>query len=131
MRSTTVERFFSPHLRLRGRKDAGVDITKPVTGAEASNAARRREGMQEKKDQNPMEATRFFEYVRNNSLLQYAALAQLAIADIAFERDDGASREPYRNRQGASFAPQGDYAAFRSARVLNDRPRSSSFCLEP
>jgi outer membrane protein assembly factor BamD len=118
-----------------GGKDAGVDITKPVTGAEASNAAKAYEkGMQEKQDQNPMEATRFFEYVRNNfPYSQYAALAQLAIADIAFERDDWAqAANQYQEFvKGHPSHPKADYAAFRvGLAYFNDRP-SELFLLPP
>ena len=113
----------------------GVDITKPVTGAEASNAAKAYEkGLQEKKDQNPLEATRFFEYVRNNfPYSQYAALAQLAIADMAFERDDWLQAATlYQDfvKQHPSH-PKADYAAFRAGTAyFNDRP-SDLFLLPP
>jgi outer membrane protein assembly factor BamD len=117
-----------------GGKDS-IDITKPVTGAEASNAAKAYEkGMQEKKDQNPLEATRFFEYVRNNfPYSQYASLAQLAIADMAFDRDDWAqSATLYQDfvKQHPSH-PKADYAAFRTGTAyFNDRP-SNFFLLPP
>jgi outer membrane protein assembly factor BamD len=118
-----------------GGKDAGVDITKPVTGAEASNAAKAYEkGMLEKKDGNPMEATRFFEYVRNNfPYSQYASLAQLAIADMAFERDDwGQAAIQYQDFvKGHPSHPKADYAAFRvGLSYFNDRP-SELFILPP
>ena len=113
----------------------GVDITKPVTGAEASNAAKAYEkGLQEKKDQNPIEATRFFEYVRNNfPYSQYAALAQLAIADMAFDRDDWAPASAlYQDFvKGHPSHPKADYAAFRAGLAyFNDRP-STLFFLPP
>jgi len=113
----------------------GVDITKPVTGAEASNAAKAYEkGLQEKKDQNPIEATRFFEYVRNNfPYSQYAALAQLAIADMAFDRDDWAPASAlYQDFvKGHPSHPKADYAAFRAGLAyFNDRP-SNLFFLPP
>ena len=112
-----------------------MDITKPVTGAEASNAAKAYEkGMQEKKDQNPMEATRFFEYVRNNfPYSQFAALAQLAVADIAFERDDWtqAANQYQEFVKGHPSHPKADYAAFRvGLAYFNDRP-SAVFFLPP
>jgi outer membrane protein assembly factor BamD len=136
MRSTTARALLLAALcACAGGKDAGVDITKPVTGAEASNAAKAYEkGMQEKKDQNPMEATRFFEYVRNNfPYSQYAALAQLAIADIAFERDDWAqAANQYQEFvKGHPSHPKADYAAFRvGLAYFNDRP-SQLFLLPP
>jgi len=136
MRSTTGRALlFATLCACAGGKDAGVDITKPVTGAEASNAAKAYEkGMQEKQDQNPMEATRFFEYVRNNfPYSQYAALAQLAIADIAFERDDWAqAANQYQEFvKGHPSHPKADYAAFRvGLAYFNDRP-SELFLLPP
>ena len=117
-----------------GGKDS-VDITKPVTGAEASNAAKAYEkGIQEKKDQNPIEATRFFEYVRNNfPYSQYASLAQLAIADMAFERDDWSlAATQYQDFvKSHPSHPKADYAAFRvGLAYFNDRP-SDVFILPP
>jgi outer membrane protein assembly factor BamD len=135
MRSTTVRALLLAALcGCAGSKDA-VDITKPVTGAEASNAAKAYEkGMQEKKDQSPIEATRFFEYVRNNfPYSQYAALAQLAIADIAFERDDWAqAANQYQEFvKGHPSHPKADYAAFRvGLAYFSDRP-SEFFLLPP
>ena len=114
---------------------SGVDITKPVTGAEASNAAKAYEkGMQEKKDHNPLEATRYFEYVRNNfPYSQYAALAQLAIADMAYERDDWSQAATLYQDFVKSHPshPKADYAAFRAGMAyFNDRP-SDVFMLPP
>src|ERR1700681_750518 len=70
-------------------KDA-IDITKPVTGAAASDASKAYDKAQvEKKDQNFQEATRLFEFVRNNfPYSQFASLSELALADMAFDRDD-------------------------------------------
>ena len=112
-----------------------IDITKPVTGAEASNAAKAYEkGLQEKKDGNPLEATRFFEYVRNNfPYSQYAALAQLAIADMAFDRDDWTQAATLYQDFVKSHPshPKADYAAFRAGMAyFNDRP-SNVFLLPP
>src|SRR5437868_6479830 len=112
----------------------GVDITKPVTGAEASNAERAyKRGMQEKKDKNYLEAVRYLEYVRNNfPYSQYAALAELAVADMSFERDDwGTAATQYQDfaRIHPSH-PQADYAAFRAGLARwEDRP--SDFWLLP
>jgi len=135
MRSTTISALLLSALcACAGGKD-GVDITKPVTGAEASNAAKAYEkGMQEKKDQNPMEATRFFEYVRNNfPYSQYASLAQLAIADMAFERDDwSVAATQYQDFvKSHPSHPKADYAAFRVGLAhFNDRP-SDVFLFPP
>ncbi len=135
MRSTTASALILLLLcACAGGKD-GIDITKPVTGAEASNAAKAYEkGLQEKKDQNPLEATRFFEYVRNNfPYSQYASLAQLAIADMAFERDDwGLAATQYQDFvKSHPSHPKADYAAFRvGLAYFNDRP-SNVFLLPP
>jgi outer membrane protein assembly factor BamD len=135
MRSTTAKALLLATLCACASGKDTVDITKPVTGAEASNAAKAYEkGLQEKKDQNPMEATRFFEYVRNNfPYSQYASLSQLAIADMAFERDDW----PQAATQYQDFVkshpshPKADYAAFRvGLAYFNDRP-SNVFLLPP
>jgi len=112
-----------------------IDITKPVTGAEASNAAKAYEkGLQEKKDGNPLEATRYFEYVRNNfPYSQYAALGQLAIADMAFDRDDWPQAATLYQDFVKSHPshPKADYAAFRAGvAYFNDRP-SDVFLLPP
>src|SRR6267154_4865501 len=135
MRSTTARALFLALLYSCASTKEGVDITKPVTGAEASNAAKAYErGMQEKKDQNPMEATRFFEYVRNNfPYSQYAALAQLAIADMAFERDDWSQAATQYQDFVKSHPshPKADYAAYRTGLAyFNDRA-SDVFILPP
>src|SRR5438552_19063339 len=135
MRSTTASALILLLLcACAGGKD-GIDITKPVTGAEASNAAKAYEkGLQEKKDQNPLEATRFFEYVRNNfPYSQYAALAQLAIADMAFDRDDWPQAATLYQDFVKSHPshPKADYASFRAGMAhFNDRP-SDVFLLPP
>src|SRR5882724_11237533 len=136
MRSTTGRALLLAALcACAGGKDAGVDITKPVTGAEASNAAKAYEkGMQEKKDHNPLEATRYFEYVRNNfPYSQYAALAQLAIADMAYERDDWSQAATQYQDFVKSHPshPKADYAAYRTGLAyFNDRA-SDVFILPP
>ena len=113
----------------------GVDITKPVTGAEASNAAKAYEkGVQEKKDQNPLEATRYFEYVRNNfPYSQYASLAQLAIADMAFERDDWTTAATLYQDFVKSHPshPKADYASFRVGLAYYQDKPSEWFLLPP
>ena len=134
MRSTAEALLFSLLCACASGKDT-VDITKPVTGAEASNAAKAYEkGMQEKKDQNPMEATKFFEYVRNNfPYSQYAALSQLAIADMSFEHDDWSqAATQYQDFVKTHPShPKADYAAFRvGLAYFNDRP-STMFLLPP
>jgi outer membrane protein assembly factor BamD len=117
-----------------GGKDA-VDITKPVTGAEASNATRAYEkGLEEKKSQNYLEATRYFEWVRNNfPYSQYAALAELSLADMTYERDDYASAATAYQDFVKSHPshPKADYASFRVGLAhYQDRP-SEFFLLPP
>ena len=109
-----------------GGKDA-VDITKPVTGAEASNAEKAfNRGVQERKDKNYLEAVRYFEYVRNNfPYSQFASLAELAIADMSFDRDDWATAATqYLDFvKGHPSHPKADYAAFRAGLARwEDRP---------
>jgi len=116
-----------------GNKD-NLDITRPVTGAEASNAEKAyARGLQEKKGKNYFEAIRYLEYVRNNfPYSQYAALAELAIADMSFDRDDwGAAATQYQDfvRSHPSH-PRADYAAFRAGLARwEDKP--SDFWLLP
>ena len=70
-----------------------IDITKPITGEAATNASRAyQQGQDEKGRSSFVEATRYFEWVRNNfPYSQYAALSELALADMAFERGDFAA----------------------------------------
>jgi outer membrane protein assembly factor BamD len=108
-------------------KKADVDVTKPVTGAEASNAAKAYEkGVQERKEQNPVEAVRYFEFVKNNfPYSQYAALAELAIADMDFDHDDwaGAANAYSEFVKSHPSHPQAAYAAYRIGfSHYNDRP---------
>ena len=117
-----------------GGKDA-VDLTKPVTG-EASRSAERayQQGLEEKRVQNYLEGTRYFEYVRNNfPYSQFAALSELAIADMTFDRDDFAgAAHPYQDFIKAHPShPQADYAAFRvGLSHYQDKP-SDWFLLPP
>ena len=108
-------------------KKSDVDVTKPVTGAEASNAAKAYEkGVQERKDQNPVEAVRYFEFVKNNfPYSQYAALAELAIADMNFDHDDwnGAANAYSDFVKSHPSHPQAPYAAYRIGfSHYNDKP---------
>src|SRR5436190_11037052 len=111
------------------------DITKPITGAAASDAGRAYEkGVQEMKDKNYLEATRFFESVRNNfPYSQFAALAELAIADMNFERDDyGGAAVAYQDfvKSHPSHA-KADYAAFRVGLSHYEDKSSDWFLLPP
>jgi len=112
-----------------------VDITKPIVGEAATNAEKafkRAEG--ERKSSNYLEATRYYEWVKNNfPYSQYASLSELALADMAFDRDDHESAakayEEFVKRHPSH--PSSDYAAFRIglARYL-DRA-SDTFILPP
>jgi outer membrane protein assembly factor BamD len=118
-----------------GHGKDGIDITKPVTGAEASNAAiAYNKGQQEKKDQNYIEATRLLEYVRTNfPYSQYSALAQLSLADMAFDREDwAAAATQYQDFvKSHPSHPKADYAAYRVGfAYFQDRP-SDLFLLPP
>jgi outer membrane protein assembly factor BamD len=117
-----------------GSKD-GVDLTKPVTGEAARSAERSyKQGLEEKRVQNYLEATRYFEYVRNNfPYSQFAALSELAIADMNFERDDFAgAANAYKDFVKAHPShPQADYAAWRVGLAnFQDKP-SDWFLLPP
>ncbi len=111
------------------------DLTKPITGAAASDAAKAYEkGMSEKKDKNYLEATRYFESVRNNfPYSQFAALADLAVADMAFERDDFASAaSAYQDFvKSHPSHPKADYAAFRVGLSNFEDKASDWFILPP
>jgi outer membrane protein assembly factor BamD len=116
-------------------KKNDVDITKPVSGVEASNAGKAYEhGLSERKEQNPVEAVRYFEFVKNNfPYSQYAALAELAIADMAYDREDWAQAATAYGDFVKSH-PSHSLAAYAAYRVglahYNDRP-SDWFLLPP
>jgi outer membrane protein assembly factor BamD len=116
-----------------GSKDS-LDITKPVTGAEATNAERAyKRGIAEKADKNYIEATRYLEWVRTNfPYSQYSSLAELAIADMAYEREDwGAAAAAYQDFvKSHPSHPKADYASFRvGLAYYQDKP--SDFWLMP
>jgi len=94
-----------------------VDATKPVSGAEASNAEKAyRKGLEEKGNSSYIDATKYFEYVRNNfPYSQYAALSELALADMAYERDDyGIAAADYADFvKSHPSHPKADYASYR------------------
>jgi outer membrane protein assembly factor BamD len=117
-----------------GGKDS-IDITKPVTGEAATNAQRGyQKALQEKKDSNFLEATRYFEWVRNNfPYSQYAALSELSLADMAYERDDyAAAAAAYQDFvKSHPSHPKADYASFRIGLAhYQDKP-SEWFLLPP
>lgn len=112
-----------------------IDITKPLTGTAASDASRAYEkGAAEKKDHNYLEATRYFEAVRNSfPYSQYAALSELAIADMHFEQDNyGAAAAAYQDfvKSHPSHA-RADYASFRVGLAYYEDRSSDWFLLPP
>lgn len=103
------------------------DVAKPVSGAEASNAGKAYEkGIKERHDQNFVEAVRYFEFVKNNfPYSQYAALSELAIADMDFDHDDwnGAATAYGEFVKSHPSHPQAGYAAYRIGfSHYNDKP---------
>ena len=118
-----------------GADKAGVDITKPVTGDAATNAERAyKNGLEEKKSSNFVEATRYLEYVRNNfPYSQYAALSELALADMAFERDDYATAATAYQDFVKSHPshPRADFAAFRVGLAYYQDKAGDWFLLPP
>lgn len=112
-----------------------AELTKPVTGPAANNAERAyKDAMREKHDQNYIEATRLFEYVRNNfPYSQFAALSELGLADMSYEREDyAAAATAYQDFVKAHPSHvKADYAAFRVGLAhYQDKP-SDMFLLPP
>jgi outer membrane protein assembly factor BamD len=112
-----------------------ADLTKPVTGPAANNAERAfKDAAREKQDQNYIEATRLFEYVRNNfPYSQYAALSELGLADMSYDREDyAAAATAYQDFVKAHPShTKADYAAFRVGLAhFQDKP-SDMFLLPP
>jgi len=112
-----------------------VDITKPIVGDAATNAEKAfRRGETERKGQNYLEATRYFEWVKNNfPYSQYSALSELALADMSFERDDNdAAAKAYEEFvKSHPSHPQADYAAYRVGLARYNDKASDSFILPP
>jgi outer membrane protein assembly factor BamD len=116
-----------------GGKDS-LDITKPVTGAEATNAERAyKRGIAEKADKNFIDATRYLEWVRTNfPYSQYSSLSELALADMAYEREDwAAAAAAYQDFvKSHPSHPKADYASFRvGLAYYQDKP--TDFWLMP
>jgi len=111
-----------------------VDATKPVTGVEASNAEKAyRKGLEEKSSSNFIDATKYFEYVRNNfPYSQYAALSELALADMYYERDEfGSAAAAYGDFvKSHPSHPKADYAAYRIG-LAHFADRSSEMFVYP
>ena len=111
-----------------------VDITKPLSGEASTNADKAyRKGLEEKASSAYLEATRYFEWVRNNfPYSQYAALSDLALHDMAFERDDFTSAATgYADFvKSHPSHPKADYASFRIG-LSHFADRSSEVFLLP
>ena len=109
------------------------DITKaPKPTSDVARAYEK--GMQEFKEKNYLEATKFMELVRQNyPYSQYASLAELALADMFFEREDwGMAASAYQDfvKSHPSHA-KADYAAFRVGLAnFEDKP-SDVFLFPP
>ena len=117
-----------------GSKD-NLDITKPITGDAATNAAKAYQlGLDQTQHRSYLDAVRYFEWVKNNfPYSQYAALSELAMADMEFVRDDFASAaSAYAEFVKAHPShPKAAYAAFRvGVSQYNDR-QSEWFLLPP
>jgi outer membrane protein assembly factor BamD len=113
----------------------GKDATKPASGDAAKNgAAVYAQAQQERKDQNYLQAQTLFEAVRANfPYSQYAALSELALADMAFDRDDyGAAATAYQDFVKAHPShPKADYAAFRVGLARYEDKAGDWFILPP
>lgn len=111
-----------------------VDITKPITGDAATNAEKAyKRGLEEKSSSNFIEATRFFEWVKNNfPYSQYAALSELALADMAYDRDDfETSATTYQDFvKSHPSHPKADYASFRVG-LAHFRDKASDWFMLP
>lgn len=112
-----------------------VDVTKPLPGDAAKNGAAAYESAQrERKDQNYLQAAAIFESVRANyPYSQYAALSELALADMAFDRDDynGAATAYQDFVKAHPSHPKADYAAFRVGLARYEDKPSDWWLLPP
>jgi outer membrane protein assembly factor BamD len=117
-----------------GGKDS-LDLTKPVTGIEATNAERAyKRGIAEKNGKNWMEATRYLEFVRTNfPYSQYSALSELALADLLLEREDytGAATAYQDFVKSHPSHPRADYASYHvGLAYFQDKP-SDNWLMPP
>jgi len=110
------------------------DTTKPAGVNQANIGDAYNKGLKEMKDQNYLEATSIFEFVRNNyPYSQYAALSELALADMAFERDENlAAANAYADFVKAHPShPKADYASFRVGLCYYNEKPSDWWFLPP
>ena len=112
-----------------------IDITKPITGEAATNAEKAyRRGESERKSASYLEATRYYEWVKNNfPYSQYSALSELALADMAFDRDDWeTSAKAYEEFvKSHPSHPRADYSSYRVGLARYNDKASDSFILPP
>jgi outer membrane protein assembly factor BamD len=112
-----------------------VDITKPVVGEAATNAEKAyRRGEAERKSSNYLEATKYYEWVKNNfPYSQYSALSELALADMAFDRDDfDTSAKAYEEFvKSHPSHPMADFASYRVGLSRYNDKASDNFILPP
>jgi|GEM_PF-679880 len=117
-----------------GNGASSVDITKPITGDAATNAEKAyKKGLEERGSSNFIEATRYFEWVKNNfPYSQYAALSELALADMAFDRADfETSATSYQDFvKSHPSHPKAGFAAFRVG-LAHFKDRASDWFLLP
>ena len=112
-----------------------VDITKPITGDAATNAEKAfRKGEIERKSANFIEATRYYEWVKNNfPYSQYSSLSELSLAEMAYERDDYETAAKAYDEFVKSHPshPQADFASYRVGLARYNDKASDSFILPP
>jgi outer membrane protein assembly factor BamD len=112
-----------------------VDLTKPVTGEAASNAEKAfKKGEEERRATNYLDATRYYEYVKQNfPYSQYAPLSELSLCDMLYDRDeyDSAAKAYEEFVKSHPSHPKADYASFRvGLSRYQDKP-SDVFILPP
>src|SRR5260370_40411132 len=110
------------------------DVTKPAAVNASGISLAYEKGLKEMKDQNYLEATGIFEYLRNNyPYSQYAALAELALADMQYQRDEYlAAANSYADFVKAHPShPKADYAAFRVGLCYYQEKPSDWWILPP
>ena len=115
-------------------KDA-LDLTKPVTGEAANNAEKAfKAGEYERKSQNYLEATRYYEYIKQNfPYSQYAPLSELSLCDMIYQRDDfeNAAKAYEEFVKSHPSHPRADYSSFRVGLARYQDKPSDAFILPP
>lgn len=112
-----------------------IDTTKPPSEKDKSNVGLTYDkAMADKKDQNYLEAVSLFEFIKNNfPYSQYAALSELALADMQYEKDEHlAAAAAYQDFVKAHPShPKADYAAFQVGLSYYQERPSDLFFLPP